>query len=119
MANQQISTEPFSIANFKKVFSNSASRQCMSDMDVEQVRTAIEEKDVVLLGKLYEILLKEQVADDEIIRDFVMTKNKILDGFMFEARNIENKFVQAPMKKRAAKTAKREQKNAEKMLEDL
>lgn len=113
------STQPFSIANFKKAFSNSRSRKYMSDMEVEQVRTAIEEKDVMLLGQLYDILLQEQVNDEQIVRDFVMTKNKILDGFLFETVSIEKKFVQGPMKKRAEKAATKEKKKAEKMLENL
>lgn len=91
----------------------------MSDMDVEQVRAAMEEKDIMLLGKLYDILLKEQVSNEAVIRDFVMTKNKILDGFQVESMTIEKKIVQGPMKKRAAKVAKREQKKAEKILEKL
>lgn len=110
---------PFSIANFRKAFEASGSRQYMSDMDIEQVRTAIEEKDIMLLGKLYDILLKEQVANESVVRDFVMTKNKILDGFMVETMTIEKRIVQGPMKKRAAKVAKKERKKAEQILEEL
>lgn len=113
------SMQPFSIQNFKIAFNNSRGRKYMSDMEVEQVRTAIEEKDVMLLGKLYDILLQEQVNDEQIVRDFIMTKNRILDDFMAESKGIENKFVQGPIKKRAAKIEKKERKKAEKMLENL
>lgn len=113
------STQPFSIANFKKAFNSSRSRKYMSDMEIEQVRTAIEEKDVMLLGKLYDILLQEQVNDEQIVRDFIMTKNRILDDFMAEATSIGNKMMQAPLKKRVAKTEKLEQKRAEAILKKL
>lgn len=113
------SMQPFSIPNFKKAFNNSRSRKYMSDMEVEQVRTAMEEKDVMLLGKLYEILLQEQTNDEAIVRDFVMTKNRIIDDFMAESKSIENKMLQAPLKKKVAKTEKREQKRAEAILKKL
>jgi len=109
----------FSIPNFRKLFSESNAKQYMSDMDIEQIRTAMEEKDVMLLGTLYDILLKEQVSNEEVVRDFIMTKNKILDGFLVESMSIEKKIVQGPMKKRTAKAEKKEQKKAEQILEDL
>ncbi len=113
------SIQPFSIQNFKKAFNNSKSRKYMSDMEIEQVRAAMEEKDVMLLGKLYEILLEEQANDEQIIRDFVMTKNRILDDFMAESKSIENKMLQAPLKKKVATTEKNEQKHAEALLKNL
>jgi hypothetical protein len=109
----------FSIANFRKAFSESRARQYMSDMEIEQIRTAIEEKDIMLLGKLYDVLLQEQLTDEQIIRDFVMTKNKLLDGFMVNAMSIEKTLVQGPMKKRVAKAEKKEQKKAEDILNKL
>lgn len=110
---------PFSIANFKKLFENSESRKYMSDMEVRQVDVAIEEKDVMLLGKLYEILLLEQATGQEIIRDFVTTKNRVVDGFMAEAKGIEKKFAEAPFKKKVAAEEKSEQKSAEEMLKRI
>ncbi len=109
----------FSIANFRKLFTESNAKQYMSEMDIEQIRKAIEEKDLMLLGTLYDILLKEQVSNEEVVRDFIMTKNKILDGFMVESMSIEKKLVQAPLKKAAAKAEKKERKKAEKILEEL
>ena len=120
MAPQNASSgKAFSIANFKKAFRDSAARQYMSEMEVEQVRTAVEGKDVMLLGKLYDVLLQEQVSDEQIVREFVMTKNRILDDFMAEATSIEKKMVQAPFKKRVAKTEKQEKKRAENILKKL
>lgn len=110
---------PFSIANFKKLFDHSESRKYMSDMEVEQVRAAVEEKDVTLLGKLYEILLLEQATGQEIIRDFVTTKNRIVGGFMGEAKGIEKKFAEAPFKKKVAAEEKSEQTSAEEMLKRI
>lgn len=109
----------FTIANFRRAFSQSPARQYMSDMDVEQVRKAVEEKDLMLLGSLYEILLREQVNSEDIVRDFVMTKNKILDGFMIETVNIEKKIVQGPKKAAAAKVERRERNRAEDILKKL
>ena len=111
--------KPFSIANFRMMFSQSRARQYMSDMEIEQIRVAVEEKDVILLGKLYEILLQEQATDEQIVREFVMTKNKIMDGFMVDAMDAEKKIVESPRKKKVAKAEKKEQKQAEAILKKL
>ena len=111
--------KPFSIENFKEAFNNSKARQYLSDMELEQVRVALEEKDLGLLGTLYEVLLQEKAADEEIVRDFVMAKNRILDGFETEAVNTGKKMLEAPRKMRAAKTEKEEQLKAEGMLKNL
>ncbi len=111
--------QAFSIKKFKSLFYTSPARQFMSDMDIEQVRKAIEDKDILLLGQLYEILLHEQVTNENVIRDFVMTKNKILDGFTADAMSIEKRFVEAPRKERAEKAERKEQKKAEEILKKL
>jgi hypothetical protein len=91
----------------------------MSDMDVTQIHQAIEEKDVMLLGKLYEVLLREQDSKEEAVRDFVISKNKIIDEFMVQTVDIDKKFVEAPRKKAVAKAEKKEQKSAENILKGL
>ncbi len=113
------SAKAFSLANFREAFQRSRARQYMSEMEVEQVRTALEEKNEFLLAELYDVLLQEQVADEKIVRDFVMTKNRIIDDFKASATSIEKKFVQAPLKKRIAKTEKSEHKKAEAMLKKI
>jgi len=111
--------KPFSIANFRELFENSESRKYMSDMEVRQVSVAIEEKDVMLLGKLYEILLLEQATGQEIISDFATTKNRIVDGFMAEATHIRKKFVEKPQEERRAEQEASEQVAAEKLIGTL
>lgn len=118
-APSALTRKPFSIANFRQLFNAAQSRQYMSDMEVEQVRVAIEDKNVALLGQLYEILLKEQATDEEIVREFVMTKNRLVDKFMVDAVDIEKKMVQGPIKQAAEKAQRKEEKKAEKMLEEL
>lgn len=112
-------TKTFSIANFRDAFQKSRARQYMSDMEVEQVRTAVEEKNIMLLGQLYDVLLQEQVTDEQIVRDFVMTKNKLLDNFTVASIDIEKKLIQKPQKKRVARAEKKERKAAEKILTNL
>jgi len=120
-ANQTQKTAilPFSIANFRKVFNNSPSLKYMSDMEIEQVRKAIEDKDVMLLGKLYDILLRERTTDEQIIRDFVMTKNRIIDNFLIETTTIEKKMIEAPMREKIATAEQKEQMTAEDILNNL
>ncbi len=112
-------SKAFSIANFQKAFESSPARKYMSQMEVAQVRSAIEEKNIMLLGQLYDVLLREQVADEQIVRDFVMTKNRVADNFAVEVIDIEKKMVQGPMKQKAAKAEKKEQKGAEDLLKNL
>jgi|GEM_PF-2529197 len=109
----------FSIANFKKLFRQSPARKFMSDMEVEQIRVAVEEKNVFLLGKLYDILLQENVVNEEIVRQFVLTKNKIIDDFSIEAVGIQKKTVQAPFQKKVAKAEQEERSSAEDILKNL
>ena len=119
MATAMSPLKPFSIKNFRELFENSSARQFMSNMELEQVRVAIENKDVMLLGQLYDILLKGQMNDQDIVRDFVMAKNRIVDGFMAEATGIEKKISEAPRKEAVSKAEKREQAKAEAMLKKL
>jgi len=110
---------PFSIPNFKKLFNFSRARQYMSEMDIRQIHEAIEEKDMVLLEKLYDVLLQEQMTDEEAIRTFVMAKNKILDDLAIKTMSIEKQFIELPRKEATAKIEKKEQKNAEDILKNL
>ena len=109
----------FSIAKFKDAFAQWRGRQFMSDMELEQVATAVEKKDVILLGTLYEILMEEKSTNEEIVTEFIMKKNRIVDGFMVEAREIQIKLIEKPLKQKMAHAQKREQKQAEKILEQL
>jgi hypothetical protein len=59
------------------------------------------------------------MTDEKIVRDFVMAKNRLYDGFMAEAKSIGKKMIEAPRKKRVAKVEKSERKKAEKLLEEL
>lgn len=111
--------KPFSIQNFRELYNRSEAKKYLSAMDIEQIRVAMEKKDTALLEKLYETLLKEQASNDEIVRDFVITKNKILDEFYVEATQIKKRYVEAPMKKRAAKAEQKERKKAEDILKQL
>ena len=115
MANMQ----PFSLKIFRETFSRSRAKQFMSNMELAQIHTALEEKNEALLGKLYKILIQEQVNDEKLVRDFIMTKNRLVDGFEVEAISIEKQYVEAPRKKRAAKAEKTEQQEAEKLLGNL
>ncbi len=119
MAPSNTTGKAFSIAKFKTAFSNSRAKQYMSDMEIEQVRRAIEDKDILLLGQLYEILLKEQSTDEQIVQDFVMTKNRILDDFMVQATSIEKKMVQVPHKQAEARAVAQEEQAAEDILKKL
>ena len=109
----------FSIANFKKLFNESKARQYMSEMDVAQVRQAIDDKDIMLLGQLYDVLLQEQMTNEEIVRDFVMTKNKILDDFAVTVRNIDQTMGKGAQKQIMATQEKQEQNSAEDILKNL
>ena len=116
---QMTSDNDFSLANFKKAFEKSPARQYMSQMEVEQVRLAIEEKDLRLLEQLFEILMQEQVTNEKIVRDFVLAKNRLTDSFIAEATDVEKKLVQGPIKKKAAKVQKKDEKSADELLEGL
>lgn len=118
-SSAQSQSRVFSIAKFRELFEHSHARQYMSLMDVEQIYEAIDAKNVMLLGKLYDILLQEQVADEAIVREFVMCKNRIEDNFSVAVTDAEKKLLGNPQKQKVAKAEQGEQKRAENILKKL
>lgn len=119
VAKSQRDDVQFSIEAFVELFRDSAAKQYMSKMDIEQIRRAVEEKDEYLLKELWPILLAGQTRDEEIVRNFVMTKNKILDDYDVEVVNIRKKFVDNPKKQKLRALSEKEANTAENILGDL
>ncbi len=115
----QTAVKPFSLVNFRALYEQAPSRQYLSKMEEEQIGAALKDKNIPLLEALYKILLQEQSSDAEIARDFIMTKNRILDDCMIDMKDIENKYLAKPLKKKRARTEKVERKKAEALLKQL
>ena len=111
--------EPFSIPNFQKLFNVSPAKKYLTRFEVDQIRMAMEKKDFEVLEKLYVILREERGADEDLTRNFVIAKNRIMDDFMLKAKGIENKYVELPKRKAASKEEAKEKAGAEDILSRL
>ncbi len=109
----------FSVEAFRALFNRSVIRKYLSAMDVEQVRIALEDKDMVVLQRLYEVLLQAEAKDEKIVREFVITKNKILDKFYVESMGIHHQIVVGSIQKRSAKAHMEDETAAEDILKHL
>lgn len=109
----------FTIKNFRELYYTSEAKKYLSSMEIEQIKVALEQQDVGLLEKLYKILQQESLTNEQIVREFVMTKNKIVDEFQVEVIDIEKKYITGPKLEKAKAVAEAEQAGAEELLDDL
>ena len=114
-----VSAQPFSIDAFKALFRNSRARKYLSRMEVEQIHTALEDKNVKLLETLYGVLLQEKTRDEEIVRDFVMTQNRIMDEYNIELTGIKKKYVDRPLMEESNAAASKEKAEADEILKKI
>ncbi len=112
-------SQPFSLEVFQTLFQNSRARKYLSNPEVQQVYSALEAGNIKLLKLLYRILLKEKVQDEEIVRDFVMAKNQIVDEFNLKATGIAKRSILEPKKQREAWEKAHEKALADELIEDL
>jgi hypothetical protein len=112
-------SKAFSIRNFREVLRKSSATKYLSDMEIQQVRTAIEEKDLMLLGRLYEILLQQQASDEKIVRDFIFAKNRLTENFETSAVKIEKRDYEAKYQQRQAAIESEEKQKAENIINDI
>jgi hypothetical protein len=110
---------PFSLGNFQKLFGGSAARKYLTRYEVDQIREAIEKKNLALLEKLYFVLLDERATDEELTRHFVIEKNRIMNDYMFGVKEIKKIYIEKPRKARASKVEETEKARAEKILKNL
>ena len=111
--------DEFSIANFKFLFNASRAKKYLSEMELKNIQTALEEKNLVLLRKLYEVLLQEYKTDEQIVQNFVMTQNRILNDLGNKAEEIKKQYIELPRKKRIAKIENKEHLLADEILNQL
>jgi|WetSurMetagenome_2_1015567.scaffolds.fasta_scaffold111957_3 hypothetical protein len=114
-----INPAPFSLHNFQRLFSSSPASKYLTRFEVDQIREAMEKKNLPLLQKLYVVLHEERATDEELTRNFVMAKNRIMDDFMVEAKEIEQKYVEIPKRKASAKKEAAEKAGAEDILKQI
>jgi hypothetical protein len=112
-------TQEFSIEAFSSLFEKSRIKKYMSQMEIEQIAKGIENKDVTLLKPLYVILQQANVTDSDIVKDFVMEKNKIVNDFTAEAHVIDRYYAAEPSRKMVAATEEREKAAAENILKNI
>jgi hypothetical protein len=110
---------PFSLANFRSLFGGSVAKKYLTHYEVNQIREAMEKKNLSLLEKLYVVLLDERDTDEELTRHFVIEKNRIMQDYMFGVKEIKRIYIEKPRKARASKEEAREQMKAEKILKNI
>ncbi len=110
---------PFSLQNFQKIFGLSPAKKYLTKYEVNQIREAMEKKDLPLLEKLYVVLHEERKTDEEIMRNFVISKNRIMEEYIHGVKEIRKAYIEEPRKKRAAKEEAREKAGAEKILKQI
>ena len=118
-AKTKLKLDDFSIANFKFLFNASRAKKYLSIMEIEHIKVALEEKNLVLLRKLYEVLLQEYKTDEQIVQNFVMTQNRILNDLGNKAEDIKKQYIEIPRKKRIAKIENSEHAMADEILHQL
>jgi len=109
----------FTIKNFKELYYKSEAKKYLSAMEIEQIKVALEQQDIGLLERLYKILQQEAVTNEQIVREFVMTKNKIVDDFQVEVIDIGKKYIVEPVKEKARAEEAKSKEDAEDLLQDL
>lgn len=109
----------FTIGTFQKVYRSSRARKYLSRMETEQIRQAVEAKNLPLLKTLYDVLLQEKLKDEEIVREFVMTKNRIIDEFTVKAKHVHFEYVRKPVAKRHEVQRQKESDAADDILNNL
>jgi hypothetical protein len=110
---------PFSLENFKNFFNLSPAKKYLTRYEVDQIREAVEKKDLPLLEKLYAVLHEERDTDEELTRNFVMAKNRIMDDFMIKSKDIEKEYIEMPKRKASAKKEAVEKAGAEEILKQI
>ncbi len=111
--------QDFSFVNFRELWRNSRSKKYMSDMEIEQVKVALEDKNERLLSKLFEILQQEHLSNEKIVQDFVMTKNRILDELLIESTELKKKYIDIPEKNKRQTAETKEKSQADTLLNQL
>jgi hypothetical protein len=120
MANAVMTQEEgFTLEVFKQLYANSSVQEHLSADDAATVEKAIAENDLSLLHDVYDLLVANKVTSARDNQDFMAQKNKIMDSFTIEAKNIENSYVNVPRRKLAESATEREQREAENILKNL
>jgi hypothetical protein len=111
--------DPFSIFNFRRLFNNSTAKKYLTRYEVDQIAMAVEQKDVPVLEKLYNLLYEERSTDEELMRNFVIAKNRIMSDYIFGVKELKKVYIEKPRKERASKEEAREKAGAETILKQI
>jgi len=109
----------FSLESFKDLYARSMAQKYLPQEDQQLIEKAIAENDLTTLHNVYDLLVANQISNSRIDQDFMAQKNKIVDDFVIEAKNIENRHINAPRRKMAETMVAREQREAENILKNL
>ena len=107
------------IEEFLRLYNRCESVRFLSKMDKEQINEALEKKNFEVLNPLYKILLEESKNEEQIVRDFVMTKNRILDELSVDATEIKKKYIERPKMAKNAAIERAEEGAADDLLNNL
>jgi hypothetical protein len=116
-AGQKVET--FTLASFTRLFRSSPASKFLTRFEMEQIKEAVEEKNLPLLQKLYMVLLEEKKTDEEVVRNFVMSKNRIMDDFSVKTTVIEKKYIEGPKRKKRAKAEAADKADVEDILNQI
>lgn len=120
MANAVMTqVEGFTLEAFQQLYANSLIQNYLSSDEIMTIEKAMAENDLALLHDVYDLLVAGKVAAERDDKDFMAQKNKIMDDFTIEAKNIENSYVNMPRRKLADSATEREQQEAENILKNL
>ena len=109
----------FTMEAFQQLYASSLVKNYLSKDDVDTIEKAIAENDLALLHDVYDLLVASKIATQRDDQDFMVKKNKIMDDFVIETKNIENSYVNVPRRKLAESATEREQRDAENILKNL
>jgi hypothetical protein len=118
MANEQKNTG-LTIEKFLELYGRSNAAGLLPVEIKMSIDKAIAQQDMTILNKLYQILLREQETNKQIVSDFNESRNKIMERFMVTATDLRKRYMESPLKRQRAAAVEQEKAEAEKILNKI